>query len=457
MKEQVEKHFLPVAFYYTLIFALYTLIGRVTWFHGIVDGPFNAWAFRGFAGFGVLLLATDFFITKNYKKMAYYPVYLIFIAVAFISSMTNIKYGVGANLTTVTWLFVQMGLFTTLGQIMDKKMYDKWLTLFFIISSIMWAFSCIVSLYQFIYVKGYYIYMNDNFHRQSLIENRLFGIFIDPNLAAFVCLICIFGMMYFLKKYKNKWLRALFILQILIQTMYIILSGSRSVEVCIIVCFTYIGYYLLHKRFLQKERSLFVRGSLYVLLPILLSAVLLLSFDLIKTGSTYVASQLAPEIHQDKEELVRKDITGNESNNRTDIWKGYLFLMKDKPVFGISPRNAWEYADKVHPDSYLAGHHYDVHNAYVAVLACMGIVGFLALLLEMFCFGKTLLPRLFDTKTMDEQYFMAILFILVIAVFIFFYPGIYFTNGIDTLLFWPAIGYTMKDAKPLSFIKNNKI
>ena len=50
---------------------------------------------------------------------------------------------------------------------------------------------------------------------------------------------------------------------------------------------------------------------------------------------------------------------------------------------------------------------------------------------------------------MDMQYFIALQIILNVAVFIFFYPGIYFTNGIDTVLFWPAIGYTMQNAKPL--------
>ena len=108
---------------------------------------------------------------------------------------------------------------------------------------------------------------------------------------------------------------------------------------------------------------------------------------------------------------------------------------------------SWEYADREHPGSYIAEHHYDVHNAYIAVLAGMGIVGFLVLLVMLFCILKTILPRSVDAASMDTQYFFALQIILNIAVFIFFYPGIFFTNGIDTLLFWPAIGYALQQKK----------
>ena len=79
----------------------------------------------------------------------------------------------------------------------------------------------------------------------------------------------------------------------------------------------------------------------------------------------------------------------------------------------------------------------------------MGAAGFLVLLVMIFCFLKTLLPRSVDTDRMDLQYFTALQIILNVAVFIFFYPGIFFTNGIDTVLFWPAIGYTMQQAGTL--------
>ena len=50
----------------------------------------------------------------------------------------------------------------------------------------------------------------------------------------------------------------------------------------------------------------------------------------------------------------------------------------------------------------------------------------------------------FSPEKMDLTRWMAVQLILNIAVFICFYPGIFFTNGIDTVLFWPAIGYVLQ-------------
>ena len=189
----------------------------------------------------------------------------------------------------------------------------------------------------------------------------------------------------------------------------------------------------------------------YIVAPIACALIILVSFNLFKTGAATLANAIEPQVHQGVKELERTDIEEDSSNNRVDIWKGYLTLLKDKPIFGLSPRNAWNYADTEHPDSYLAEHHYDVHNAYIAVLAGMGIVGFIVLLLIMYCLLRTIVPRLFDSSKMNLQYFIALQLVINIAVFILFYPGIYFTNGIDTILFWIAVGFTVKEAKKFNF------
>lgn len=449
LKEK-ETLYHKIVFAYTSFYAIYSLFGRVTWLHGLVEHTINGFMYSFLALFGFFLLALDFFIYKNYKKMRYYPVYLIFIAIAFISSLLNMEYGITNNAKTIIWLFVQMGLFTTMGQLFTKEIYDKWLTIFFSVSGAIWCFASIVSLYQYLFIEGYMIPMNGRMLRQSLYDNRLFGIFIDPNLGAFVGFIVIWGMIYFIRKYKSALIRTLCTTNIIIQLAYIILSGSRSTLVCMICSFSYTTILLLIKLYQTKRAvKLPFRIISYFLAPVALALLIFVSFDLFRLGATELSSILAPEQHHVKQELIRNDIKNNETNNRTDIWKGYLFLMKDKPVFGISPRNGWNYADAKHPESYIAEHHYDVHNAYVAVLACMGVTGFLALLLEIYCFGRTILPRAFNLKKMNLQYFFALQMIINIAVFIFFYPGIYFTNGIDTLLFWPAIGFALQEAEPI--------
>lgn len=453
-KYQIQYH--KVVFYYTLVFAVYTLFGRFALLHALVENTVNAflYVFSGF--FGLLLFAIDFFFYHNFRQMKIYLVYAIFILCATISSALNYQYGTTGNLSTLVWLIVQMGLFATMGQLFTKKQYDHWLTLFFTFSGFLWGIASSVSLYQYVFVPGYRVFLNGRHIRQSFYDNRLFGVFIDPNLGAFVGFLVIWGMIYLIRKYANKLLRTAAVINCIIQLLYIILSGSRSTQICMIVSISYALIYLLIRFYrLARENpesrtfrvpSTPIRAISYIAVPVLCTVVIFGLFNISKAGISRVVRQIAPERHVSANELKRTDIEGNESNNRSDIWKGYLFLMKDKPLFGVSPRNAWSYADAVHPDSYIAKHHYDVHNAYIAVLACMGIIGFLVLLLMLSCILRTVLPRSVDTESMNMQYFIALQIILNIAVFIFFYPGIFFTNGIDTVLFWPAIGFALQKA-----------
>jgi len=438
-----------VVFYYTLIYAVYTLFGRFTWLHGLVEHTVNTPLYSFTAVFGLMLVAIDFFFYKNYKQMKYYPIYILFIVCAVISSALNVKYGFTDNVKTIIWLTVQMGLFTTMGQLLTKERYHRWLTLFFSISGSIWGFASIVSLYQFIYVPGYLIPMNNRMIRQSLYDNRLFGVFIDPNLGAFVAFLVMWGMFYLIRQHKkNKLVLILCTTNSIIQLLYIVLSGSRSTQVCMIVSISYAILYALFC-FYKKTNKVGKTAQIlsYIAVPVLCALIIFASFNLFKTGAATLANAIEPQVHTGVTELERTDIEGDSSNNRIDIWKGYLTLLKDKPIFGLSPRNAWNYADTEHPDSYLAEHHYDVHNAYIAVLAGMGIVGFIVLLGIIYCLLRTIIPRLFDTEKMNLQYFISLQFIINIAVFIFFYPGIFFTNGIDPILFWIAVGFALKEAK----------
>lgn len=454
---QKEALYHKIVFYYTLILAIYTLFGRFTWLHGLVEHTINQAAYAAAAMLGLLLIAIDFFVFQNYRKMKYFWIYILFIAVAAISSAINYRYGVISNLHTLGWLTVQMGLFTTMGHLFTKELYHKWLTLFFSISGGIWGFASAVSLYQYIFIKGYRIFMNGRLIRQSFYDNRLFGVFIDPNLGAFVAFLVMWGMFYLLySRHKNQDCRSgiryravsvLCILNCVIQLLYIILSGSRSTEICIIASLSFALIYALVWYYKNKKSfALPIRIISYLAVPFLCAFLILGSFSLFKNNVTGLAKQIAPEEHQQEDEFVRTDTGSDGSTNRLDIWKGYLYLWKDKPIFGLSPRNAWTYADQEHPDSYIAERHYDVHNAYIAVFAGMGLVGFAVLILMMFFILKTLKPRLFDTEKMSLQYFIALQLILNIAVFICFYPGIFFTNGIDTVLFWPALGFVMQHA-----------
>ena len=200
MKEKYYTLYRNTIFYFTLAFAIYTLFGRFAVLHALVEHTVNAflYVFAGF--FGLFLFAIDFFIYRDFRKMKYYPVYIAFIVCAAVSSVLNYSYGITSNLSTLVWLVVQMGLFATMGQLFTKKQYDRWLTLFFLFSGLIWGIASAVSLYQYVFVSGYRVFLNERMIRQSLYDNRLFGVFIDPNLGAFVAFLVIWGMIYLIRR-----------------------------------------------------------------------------------------------------------------------------------------------------------------------------------------------------------------------------------------------------------------
>lgn len=451
MKEKImnaKPLYHKTLFIYTLLFAVYTLFGRVTLLHGLVEHTINSFVFILAGFFGLMLFGIDLLFYRDFMKMRYWKVFALFIVCAGISTALNVSYGVRSNLTTLIWLIDQMLLFASMGYFFTRERYDKWLTWFFRICGVIWGLASAGSLYQYFFVPGFRIFMNERWIRQSFYDNRLFGVFIDPNLGAFVGFLVILGMIYLVKQEtagKNrKWINVLCYVNVAVQIFYIILSGSRSVEVCMVVSISYALILKLVGVFQKKKTSLMPRILSFIAVPVVLSVLILGSFQGVKLGVSYFAKNVTTATKHETDELERTDIEGDASNNRSDIWKGYLVLWKDKPIFGISPRNGWNYADKEHPEGYIANHHYDVHNAYVAVLEGMGIVGAAVLLLLMFLLLKNMLPMAFSPEKMDLTRWMAVQLILNIAVFICFYPGIFFTNGIDTVLFWPAIGYVLQ-------------
>ena len=108
-----ERHqplYHKIVFYFTLSFAIYTLFGRFTWLHGLVEHTINSFVYVFVACFGFFLFAIDLFFYKNYKKLPGYKLSAVFILCALISSALNMRYGVSSNISTLVWLTVQMGL-----------------------------------------------------------------------------------------------------------------------------------------------------------------------------------------------------------------------------------------------------------------------------------------------------------------------------------------------------------
>ena len=134
MKEKImnaKPLYHKTLFIYTLLFAVYTLFGRVTLLHGLVEHTINSFVFILAGFFGLMLFGIDLLFYRDFMKMRYWKVFALFIVCAGISTALNVSYGVRSNLTTLIWLIDQMLLFASMGYFFTRERYDKWLTWFF--------------------------------------------------------------------------------------------------------------------------------------------------------------------------------------------------------------------------------------------------------------------------------------------------------------------------------------
>ena len=164
-----------------------------------------------------------------------------------ISTVLNMSFGYMSNLKTIVWTGIQFVLFYSLYQRIDKEKAMRYLGVLWKIISIIWIVPVLYSIFQFLMLDSYYTLIWGKKIKQGLVENRLFGIFSDPNYAAIVSLLLIIGMIFLICRTEKKWKKAIYIIYSAILFVYIVLSGSRTAEVGLIMTVVVYTYALSRK------------------------------------------------------------------------------------------------------------------------------------------------------------------------------------------------------------------
>lgn len=215
---------------YTLMFILYSFTGRILPLSLFVGDNLNGLIYALFAGLGCLLIIGDFFTSCVVIKSRYFVVLSLFIVVMIISSLVNIDMGYMDNAKAIIWTVIQITIFYSLYLRRDKKStlaMVKWL---FVIICIIWTIAVIISLIQYIIQDTYFYDISGmGYKYQGFYGGRLFGIFNDPNYAAVTSSYVIFMFMYIYLKSSKQWhIRGVIMFAIILNVMYILLSGSRT-------------------------------------------------------------------------------------------------------------------------------------------------------------------------------------------------------------------------------------
>ena len=485
---------------YISVYFIYLLIQRIIPLTLIFGQTMNAFVASALAIIGVLLIVQDLLTDRILFKSKYFVLPIAFLVALAISDFVNIKYGWIDNAKTAVWFcihfFLLYTIVTRLGEEKTKKLIDAIVNT---LTAICLVFS-IISLIQYIFLIGYKVKTLNGFLKmQGFLENRLFGTYSDPNAAAMLAIVIIIFNAYYFSKNKNIWKRIFYGFSIAIQSIYIILSGSRTAVICllasiIVAVFLVARNKCIEKNFKSSKIALTLISSVVVccvtFFAIYIPSVKLLSYIPIVGSKANVSIENCPsflvmgisdknkENSNNIEDTPKNDLLDSETgkndgealngngtkpninkgdvlkredvkddnilNNRTYIWRNYLRTLKGiRLITGLSPRNAVQYITSNFPDNYISRTQYIPHSDYVAVIAYMGILGSVIVLVSIILAAVYIVKKLLSKNQLSNMFITCIAVAVAIGLYGLSYMDVLFCNTVTGCLFWLFMSFIM--------------
>lgn len=335
----------------------------------------NKFVTLGMTLLGVLLGLYNFFVKKAYLFVRKIEYLIIFFAMNIITSLLVMKYGFSTNIKNLVVFFIYFFAIYPIFQNFSREKSRILFNVFFSVITVANTVGVFLSLVQFFMLIGYRVFdYKGLLIRQGFVESRLFGILASPNYLSIISLIVIIYLWMRLSA-LNKIVKTLAISSIILNFAYIVLSGSRTTYICLVVAAFL--YSLIKFEYSNKAKS-FVTVLLTV-------GLVFLSYNGVKYSSDLYLKAHSAEIQLNKEKGENNNLTlertdtseENISNNRFAIWRSTASFIPKRPLFGYSAGNWYELGKTYDASAYIIKEHYLTHNGYLEVLFYNGILGFL--------------------------------------------------------------------------------
>lgn len=411
------------------------------------------------AGFmGSLIVFVDLLMTIRDRKLKKYDIFLIlFILVMLVSSIINIKYGIFGNIKLLMW---QVIFFFLVFQFSKDYGYNRWFKIVERVLVFSWFVIIIISLSMFITKYGIKIPIQYKYYpvRIGWLGNRLFGIFTDPNFGAVTSIIVIFiGVKDIIQNNSSLAFKVFTYLNIVLQFLFIVLSGSRTAEITLI---TLVFFYFLFLTS-QSKRIMNIanlkRYSISLCVGILMAIACLgivfitekvvvylpAAYSNIKNDTSNKPAKDMKENDRKEISLARPDTeSGDVSNRRFELWSSTIEIAKKSPLVGGSPAYYIQFAHDKVPYTLMGQDNLTAHNLVFLVLAATGGLGvliFLIFLIKsvfkalMYCFNS---PKLLK----KDPIFYSIIFSGGICLSSLFITELVLVSTIGAFIFWLSVG-----------------
>ena len=441
MLKLIEKNYFKINLAFILIVAVYCMCGLIVPLQFISANKVVA---GGMTLLGILLATYNLVIKKVYLKIKTIEYLLLFFAFNIITSILVISYGYSTNIKNTLIFYIYFltvfPIFTGITREEGKKIYDY----FFYTVTVLNTFGVLVSLIQFVLLKGYRVHDYKGLYiRQGFVESRLFGILASPNFLSLISLIIIIFLVLKICSFEKVY-RFISIVAIVLNFIYIVLSGSRTAFICMMIAAVIYSIVMFYKK-----------GNVKSLLKVALAIVVVLfSYKAVNfTSEQYLKFNKERLEVQDKKlenkdnnlSLERTDTSEeNISNNRFAIWKSTASFVPKKPIFGYSGGNWYEIGKKINPEEYIIKEHYLTHNGYLEILFYNGLAGFISMGIFVLSFFVSMIKRIFRDKEEDlvnKDLLSMIMILMVILVSNLFLSSTFYGISLLGIILFLMAGY----------------
>ena len=441
MLKLIEKNYFKINLAFILIVAVYCMCGLIVPLQFISANKIVA---GGMTLLGILLATYNLVIKKVYLKIKTIEYLLLFFAFNIITSILVISYGYSTNIKNALIFYIYFltvfPIFTGITREEGKKIYDY----FFYTVATLNTFGVLASLIQFVLLKGYRVHDYKGLYiRQGFVESRLFGILASPNYLSLISLIVIIFLVLKICSFEKVY-RYISIVAIVLNFIYIVLSGSRTAFICMMIAAVIYSIVTFYKK-----------GNVKSLLKVALAIVVVLfSYKAVNfTSEQYLKYNKERLEVQDKKlenkdnnlSLERTDTSEeNISNNRFAIWKSTASFVPKKPIFGYSGGNWYEIGKKTNPDEYIIKEHYLTHNGYLEILFYNGLAGFISMGIFVLSFFISMVKRIFRDKKEDlvnKDLLSIVMILMVILVSNLFLSSTFYGISLLGIILFLMAGY----------------
>lgn len=449
--EKIEKCNILIKKVFFFTFSIELLI-RLIGIYSLLPSKVDTFLFTVTSFVGLVILFIDFFVLRKIS-MKKNMLLFFFILALLISAIINGPQGLIANFKLIIWQVIYLFVVFQIGR--TKELHSSIITLEKIMM-IFWNLLCIISIAMF-FIHFSYVAPLDKFYnglRVGFVENRLYGVFADPNFAGTISVVIIlFSVYYVIEEKKSRSIRLMGIISVLIQFIYIVLSGSRTAFIALIgVSFFGAFFFMYSKRKNEKNILSFLLG--------LMTGLIVLLFVMggewtVKSSFPKIAQNITIESslksHSSKTEnkaeknltLTRDDVEHKDdvSNNRFELWQSSFEIFKTTPIVGTSPRNLMDYAVEQLPQTFIATKQQTSHNFVFYLLATTGLLGTIPILLFIISnIFKSLRILLTTNNIKYNRFLLDNLVSLTILISACFLTELVLVNKIGTFLFWLYLG-----------------